>query len=256
MSARRRNSVQEIWVGWGEEAKLLTLPHPSDEMMPGVKWGNAASPYSPAYWAARCAWPPEDNPKFETRDGSLIEELGFCLLGGFGIKYEVNVLAFERLRECGVFDLAVRCSESEIEALLLEPLPTKVRPVRYRFPKQRARRLAKMREEMGSRDLSGLTPLDVRDELMEIEGVGPKTASWVVRNLFGSDEVAILDVHIIRVCQFLGIFPARISLPKDYAALEKRFLQFAETAGVSSALLDAIMWAEARTIPSSAWRLT
>lgn len=245
-----------MWIGCGESAKLLTLPHPDDEVLPGVKWGSATSPASPAYWAARCAWPMDQNPKFETRDGSLPEELGFCLLGGFGIRFDVNMLAFERLRDHGVFELDKAFEEEAIERLLREPLHAGARRIRYRFPRQRAQRIAKMRHVMRGRDFSHLSPLALREELLGIDGVGPKTASWVVRNLLGSDQVAILDVHIVRVCQKLGLFPPEISLPKDYLALEQLFLTFAEKAGVSSAMLDAIMWAEARAVPPAAWRLT
>ena len=95
-----------------------------------------------------------------------------------------------------------------------------------------------------------LQPLALRSALRSLDGVGPKTASWVVRNLLGSDDVAILDVHIIRVCQFIGLFPIRINLSRDYPILEELFLSFARKAGVRPSLLDAVMWAEARTVPA------
>lgn len=248
--------MQHVWVGCGQEAQQLTLPEPTQEVFPGVPWGCASSPFSPAYWIARCSWPLEDASDFVTKDGSLTEELGFCLLGGFGIRYEVNTAAFERLREKGVFSLECDFAMSEIEDLLLTPLMVDGRNVRYRFPRQRARRLWKMREVLRASTISLDDPLSLRDELMELEGVGPKTASWVVRNLLGSDQVAILDVHIIRVCQRLGLFPRNVTLPRDYRKLEEIFLDFASVAGVSSAQLDATIWAEARTVPADAWRLT
>lgn len=248
--------MQEVWVGNGEAARMLTLPSPEEELLPGVSWGSAASPHSPAYWVARCSWPDNENPNFVTRDGSLAEELGFCLLGGFGIRYEVNAAAFERLRDFGAFDLSASIDEGEIEALLLEPLRVGARSIRYRFPTQRARRIIKMRNALKVSDIPQSDPLGLREELMKLEGVGPKTASWVVRNLLGCDRVAILDVHIVRVCQKFGLFPREVSLPRDYQLLEERFLSFADSAGVSSAALDAIIWAEARTVPAEVWQLT
>jgi len=248
--------LQEVWVGNGEAARMLTLPGPEEELVPGVRWGSAASPQSPAYWVARCSWPDEEKPNFVTRDGSLAEELGFCLLGGFGIRYEVNAAAFERLKDFGVFVLNNSVDEVEIEALLLEPLRVGSRSIRYRFPTQRARRISKMRDALRSGHVAQSDPIDLRKNLMKLEGVGPKTASWVVRNLLGCDRVAILDVHIVRVCQRFGLFPREVSLPRDYHLLEERFLSFADSAGVSSAALDAIMWAEARTVPAEVWQLT
>lgn len=248
--------MQQVWVGYGEGARLIDLPAADEELLPGVMWGCASVPFSPAYWAARCAWPAETMPAFVTRDGSLAEEVGFCLLGGFGIRYEINALAFERLRDHGAFDLDLPFSIELITELLEAPLDFEGRAVRYRFPRQRARRISAMRDNLREAELLMLSAPDLRDALQTLEGVGPKTASWVVRNLLDSDDVAILDIHIIRVCQRAGIFPAEISLPRDYAALEARFLDFAERAGVRSSLLDAVMWAEARTVPPHVWALT
>lgn len=248
--------MQQVWVGNGIEAKMLTFPSPEVELLPGVNWGSAASPHAAAYWIARCSWPDTEKPNFVTRDGSLAEELGFCMLGGFGIRYEVNAAAFERLRGFGVFDLTNSVEPMEIEGLLREPLSVGSRPIRYRFPAQRARRISKMRNALILDDVAQSDPLDLREKLMKLEGVGPKTASWVVRNLLGCERVAILDVHIVRVCQNFGLFPRKVSLPRDYRLLEERFLSFADSAGVSSADLDAIIWAEARTVPAEVWQLT
>src|SRR5439155_12960651 len=140
----------------------------------------------------------------------------FCLLGGYGIRYEINILAFERLKAEGAFDLQRCFPERCLAELLLKPFDFSGRAVRYRFPHQRARRIARMRATLGRRDLLSLKPLAFRSALQALEGVGPKTASWVVRNLLGSDDVAILDVHVIRVCRLIGLFPTRINLPRDY----------------------------------------
>jgi len=91
-----------------------------------------------------------------------------------------------------------------------------------------------------------LTALELRDELLNLEGVGPKTASWIVRNLRGSDEVAILDIHVLRACSAMAVFPEEVSLPKDYEALERRFLNFATAIEVRASILDAVMWTEMR----------
>ena len=43
-----------------------------------------------------------------------------------------------------------------------------------------------------------MSPVALRDWLLAIPGIGPKTASWIVRNRTGSSAVAIIDVHILR----------------------------------------------------------
>jgi N-glycosylase/DNA lyase len=247
--------MQQVWAGYGETARLLSLPAGDKEVMPGVRWGCPSIPFSPAYWATRCAWPSDAIPQFVVRDGSLTEEVGFCLLGGFSIRYEMNALAFERLKTEGAFDLEHACPESHLVELLLRPFNVGGRAVRYRFPRQRARRIAGMRLTLAAVELLSLPPLVLRNALLSLDGVGPKTASWVVRNLLGSDEVAILDVHIIRACQFMGLFPAQIKLPRDYSILEKLFLSFAHKIDIRPSVLDAVMWSEVRTVPVYHFRI-
>ncbi|MEA3001512.1 MAG: hypothetical protein QOH81_300 [Sphingomonadales bacterium] len=238
--------MQEIWVGYGDGAQLVTVPSAHENVLPGIPWGSASRPFSPAYWAVRCQWPEAELPTFVSRDKSLVEEIGFCLLGGFGIRYEVNKAAFERLRERGTFDLERDCSLQDILVLLTEPLKLNGRKVRYRFPNQRARRLILMRQELSGSDLSEVAPTQLRKRLQELDGIGPKTASWIVRNYAGSDDVAILDVHVIRACRWMALFPPIIVLPRDYEELENRFLKFASIIGVRASVLDAVMWTEVR----------
>ncbi|MFL6726688.1 MAG: hypothetical protein ACJ8FS_09270 [Sphingomicrobium sp.] len=214
--------------------------------MTGVLWGRADMLDTPAYWALRCQV--EENPLhgFTSASASLLEEIGFCLLGGFGITAELNAAAFERLRSNAVFDLSARISEALVKSLLTEPLEVDGRRLRYRFPNQRARRLFAMRKKLARVDLESMPRPWVHSMLRDISGIGPKTAAWIMRNHFDSDDVAILDVHVIRACARLGVFPDKIVLPRDYEALEERFLKFAHALQVRPAVLDAIMWTDMR----------
>ena len=49
---------------------------------------------TPAYWALRCLVEESPLHGFTSTNGSLIDEIGFCLLGGFGITAELNSAAF------------------------------------------------------------------------------------------------------------------------------------------------------------------
>ncbi len=242
--------MQELWAG--EAGGVVRIPNPDVEVVPGVLWGTAEVPNTPAYWAIRCVW--EDaNPDYVTKQATLAEETGFCLLGGYGIKYEVNAAAFDRLQAARVFDLDFMVEEAEILALLKAPLQVNDRDVRYRFPNQRARRLASMRESLGKVSLNFRDPIGMRRALLAIEGIGPKTASWIVRNVLGSDEVAIIDVHILRACTNMGVFPSDIRLPRDYEPLERRFIAFSNAIHVRPSVLDAVMWSEMRSVPAKVW---
>jgi thermostable 8-oxoguanine DNA glycosylase len=176
----------------------------------------------------------------------LFEEIGFCLLGGFGITAELNTAAFCRLRDAGVFDHEINIVEDDIRLLLIEPLQIDGRARRYRFPNQRARRLAAMRERIAHADLDPLSENQLRVLLLSIEGIGPKTAAWIIRNHFDSDAVAILDIHVIRASSRLNLFPEKVALPRDYDFLQERFLRLAAALEVRPAVLDAVMWTEMR----------
>lgn len=239
--------MQEVWAGVGDQAQIVRLPPHNEHVISGVPWGFPDRFNTPAYWAVRCRWHSEAVPNFASKEPSLIEEVGFCLLGGFGIRFEVNAAAFDRLRTAGCFDLTrPALPEDRIRLLLLKPLAVGSSKIRYRFPNQRAHRLAKMRHAIADWDLSDLSATDLRRKLMTLEGVGPKTASWIVRNCRGSDEVAIIDVHLIRACRAMNIFPDSFVLPRDYDLLERRFLEFAEAIEVRPSILDAVIWTEAR----------
>lgn len=114
------------------------------------------------------------------------------------------------------------------------------------YPRQRAHRLHIALSAIRERPPQTENPITFRRQLMELPGIGPKTASWIVRNWLGSDDVAILDIHVLRAGTLMGLFPRGYQLPKDYDALERRFLEFAKAIQVRASLLDAIMWREMR----------
>lgn len=238
--------MQEAWAGSGPGARLVRLPPSETVAVPGVAWGRPDSVNTPAYWAVRCRWDGDAVPSYSANGSTLVEEIGFCILGGFGVRFEVADAAFRRLRACGVFEPGDGTAEAEIRALLVEPLDVGGRSIRYRFPNQRSSRIARMRERIACLDLDRIPALALRDALMEFDGIGPKTASWIVRNHLDSDDVAILDVHVIRACRAMKVFDAAVKLPRDYAALETRFLALASAIGVRASVLDSVMWSEVR----------
>jgi len=217
----------------------LEVPDPDVEIMPGVKWGLCGALFSPAYWRAKTYG--VDKALSVRLGRNLLEEAAACLLGGHGLPADVGVAAFRHLRDSGV--LTPESTEEKIRIRLNEPLRVGSRLVRYRFVRQKSKYLADL---LAAYRVSAppQAPLELRQWLLKIPGFGPKTASWVVRNHCDSDEVAILDIHIVRACQYVGAFPADVKLPRDYASLERRFIAFARAIGVRPACLDAVIWEE------------
>lgn len=219
--------------------------NPYDEVLPGVIWGRPEWVFSPAYWAELANVAEIDGELF-AKPESLLEEIVFCLLGGYGVTAEMNCAAFVHLKSAGMFGAPWSHDAKEIESLLSAPLSVGSKQKRYRFPKQRAKRVSNALRVLDSVSLPDNDALALREALLDLEGIGPKTASWIVRNWTGSDEVAILDIHVHRAGIKMGIFSANSSLPRDYETMEKQFLSFAEKISVKASELDVLIWSNMR----------
>jgi thermostable 8-oxoguanine DNA glycosylase len=160
---------------------------------------------------------------------------------------EVNFAVWEHLHDKGLFG-PTPPDAAQIEAWLREPFKVGGRMIRYRFPQQRAERIAQALKELECADPDPTDGLALRARLMQLPGVGPKTASWIVRNWAGSDALAILDIHVLKAGQIMGLFPTRARLSRDYEQLENCFLTFSKALGVRESLLDALIWREVRIL--------
>lgn len=230
----------------------LPLPFSQhDEVVPGVKFGRPDQLLTPAYWAVRCETADLADIDFVNRHGSLADEIGFCLLGGFGVTLEVATAFYQRLRDFGVFQAGSDVTERELLNLLMEPAIVNGRPHRYRFPNQRARRISAAMKELSRMELDPGDPIGFRDSIQSLEGVGPKTASWIVRNWLDVDTIAILDIHVLRAGWAMNLFARDCRLPKDYLDLENRFIMFAEQLDLRASVLDSVIWSDMRRFGSS-----
>ena len=226
----------------------LLLPSPDALAIDLLRWGRHDELCSPAYWAAQ-AWMWElDEPDHFRLGRCLREELLACMLGGYGIPAEVGLAAYARLRPFADAMAQELCDESFLREALIRPLTVGARSVRYRFPGQKARLVAGAFRSLNA-GVEALADLELRDELTKLPGVGPKTASWVVRNLRGSDEVAILDVHLLRAGLLLGIFPGGLTVERNYRELESAFIRFARAIGARASILDSVIWMTMRQLP-------
>ena len=230
--------------------RMLAPFHPDDEVMPGIRFGREDELLTPAYWAMRCATADPVDIDFVNRHGTLEEEIGFCLLGGFGVTLAVATAFFERLRTNGAFEKGAVLREADLFVMLDAPAAVFGRPHRYRFPRQRARRLYRAMADLAQMEFDEADPNRFRDQIQSLEGVGPKTASWIARNWLGTDSIAILDIHVLRAGWLLKLFDKNCRLPRDYLDLESRFLCFAKNLHVRASVLDSVMWYDMRTFGS------
>ncbi len=226
-----------------------SIPDPDVELMPEVRWGNAAEILTPAFWRFRYITDHSIRERKNYRLGdTLREEVVACLLGGHGIVGEIGLAAFERLRSCGIIDQS-QPSQLEIEAVLQEPMLVNDRTIRYRFPKQKAKYIAAALRFLDLHPVPETGARELREWLTQIPGIGFKTGAWIVRNWSDSDEVAILDIHIHRAGVIAGFYAPNDDISRRYRAMERTFLDFADAVNVPAGILDNQIWNIMRIVP-------
>lgn len=228
----------------------LTLPGSGREVLPGLVWGQAACPFTPAFWAAQVWLDRNIDSQIDLRWGpTLIEEIAGCLLGGHGITWEMNRAAFRRVFDSGA--LTNRLTVGEATKLLAEPFWVDNRYVRYRFPYRKGAFLAAAINRLHDEQPPVGNPLEFRNWLTTFHGVGLKTASWITRNFLNFSRVAVVDVHVFRACVLMRLFSGKERIACHYHCLENRYLQLADGLGVNPQCLDVTIWKTMRQLPSS-----
>lgn len=229
----------------------VELPTADAEVIPGVPWGAMEAFPTPAYWAyqvyARRLMGDRINYKL---GATLKEEVGACLLGGHGIPASVGLAAFHHVKERGAFGDQPPSEEVLLE-WLQEPMAVEGRFVRYRFAKQKARYLCAALQKLSVERAPLGSGKALRDWLLDIPGIGYKTASWVARNWLDADDVAILDIHILRAGLLGKFFESNLTVERHYLELEEQFIRFSKGLGVRASELDALMWLEMMSSPAT-----
>lgn len=227
----------------------IEFPSPEEEVLPSVRWGAIDAFPSPAYWAYQVKAKQLRGGFVHHRLGATFrEEICACLLGGYGIPASIGLAAFEHLKREGLFENNTP-NLKEIVEMLSSPLKMQNRYVRYRFAKQKARYIHAALMKLDHEEPIEHNGKNLRNWLLEIPGVGFKTASWIARNWLGADDVAILDIHIYRAGVIGGYLTPTKTMSKDYLCLEDQFITFSRALGVRTSELDAVMWQEMMTSP-------
>ncbi|HEY1399809.1 hypothetical protein [Roseateles sp.] len=235
------------------------LPDPHHLLLTGVRWGAVEEFPTPAYWMQqtlarrldRLNGPDHPDAAWPAASGrSLAEEVGASLLGGPGIPAAVGLAAFARIRERGAFVQPGVC-ELTLAAWLSEPLDVEGQVLAFRFATQKARHLAAvMPALLSAPDFEA--GQEVRNWLMALPGVGPKTASAIVRGWSASEEIALLDVHLLRIGQVIGLFSRKLTVERHYLEAEARLLKLCAAMDVHPSELEAVVAAEMRRSPETA----
>lgn len=222
--------------------QISKIPTPTMDIMPGIKWGNYEKLFTPAYWKVQYLMH-SDNEKFDINyrfGDNILEEVVACLLGGFGLKSEIGLAAFQRLQEKNQIKEAI--SYEAVLKSLKTPFINNGKSVHYRFPNQKAKYITAFLNRTDLKSIPLNNDIELRNWLLSIKGIGPKTAAWITRNYLNSENVAIIDIHIYRACLIMGLYTEYYDIQKDYVKLEQIFLQFCEELDVQPSKMDALIW--------------
>jgi len=193
---------------------------------------------------------------FERTERDLYREVVACILGS-QVSFEMALAATDALEAEGLLSYSgdregyATC----VAQVLLQPLcrPEWERNRRYRFPTARGNAIANTAatfyENGGS--IKGFLgryhdPFTARRQIVDkAKGIGPKQASMVLRNMGFSDELAILDTHLLRFMNMSGLrqtVPSSVSTLKNYEKTEKVFLEYSSETGWPTGILDQAIW--------------
>ena len=62
------------------------------------------------------------------------------------------------------------------------------------------------------------------------------------RRIQKSERVAILDIHLLRAGQLMGLFESTEQVSLHYFSMEDKYLRFCKALDVFPSLIDEIMW--------------
>jgi thermostable 8-oxoguanine DNA glycosylase len=209
-------------------------------------WATMWPAFAQAYEELGCPGPPAS-------ESELRRELVFCLLGGHGVTYEMNRSAATAVDELDVFSdqHAADTLWDELVGVLsaarFDPPRKDGSPRRYRFPRRKATLIVQARGwvlDAGSLT-AGLSACsserDCRAWLMSCPGLGPKSASWVLRNTGWARDLAILDIHVLRAMADFGVI-SDARLGSDYEAVERKFVDWCGQVGAAPGVFDLFLW--------------
>jgi thermostable 8-oxoguanine DNA glycosylase len=233
----------------------IEFPTPETEVLPGVPWGSIDAFPTPAYWAYQVFAQRIQGNRINYKLGeTLKEEVGACLLGGHGIPANVGLAAYHHVKQKGAFGERPPTEEMLLQ-WLSEPLSVEGRNIHYRFAKQKARYLAAALQKLAVEKAPLSSGKALRNWLLSVPGIGYKTASWVARNWLDADDVAILDIHILRAGLLGKFLQSNLTVERHYLELEEQFLRFSEGLGVRASELDALIWLEMMSSPETVHRI-
>lgn len=192
----------------------------------------------------------------EASEERLLFELILAILGSQN-RYEVALRFSEEIRDYKLLEnnhsMKIELLTEKIQTILSMALEIEGTSIKYRFPNSKAKFIA--HNLLYLQLYGGLKSLLSQTEdiaqlraffVKEIKGIGPKQSSHFLRNVGYSNEVAVLDIHILRYMQIQGIieetYIKAIGTLKEYEKLESLLIDFLRYMKYPIGLIDQAIW--------------
>lgn len=201
----------------------------------------------------------------------LTFELLICILGS-GVRYELCLAYADAVRAILVRrkltnDVNMHDYLILVEEILNAPTYSSINGKaykRYRYPKRAASHIVESLYNIdckyGSfkKMISSMkTPSGLRRELIFLcPGIGPKQSSHYVKNIGLTDNVAILDRHILNYLKLIDdvdICPRQVSKIDKYEEVERRFIDKVSKFNHAVSVVDQSMWFVMRALGKGAY---
>jgi N-glycosylase/DNA lyase len=205
----------------------------------------------------------------EMTEDQLIKELLVCILGS-GVRHNVSVAYATGVIQSNLL-IKKKILNNDIQLAIKEFLQSPVKSCtgnsvyrRYRYPNRGAKFIShsivniynkyRSLKKLVSSDLDVFT---LRRELIYLcPGIGPKQASHFLKNIGYTDELAILDRHIIRYMELAGEnneIRLKIATIDKYEEIEKHFISLINKFQYSVSVVDQAMWFVMRALGREAY---
>ena len=205
----------------------------------------------------------------EMTECQLIKELLVCILGS-GVRHDISVSYATEIIQSNLLTKK-NILNNEIQLAIREFLQSPVKSCtgnsvykRYRYPNRGAKFISQTifniyhkYRSLKKLVSSGSDAFTLRRELIGLcPGIGPKQASHFLKNIGYTDEVAIIDRHIIRYMKLAGEnneISFKISTIDKYEEIENRFISLSNKFHYSVSVVDQAMWFVMRALSREAY---
>lgn len=193
-------------------------------------------------------------------------ELVSCILGS-RVRYETAKECTKHLKDGRLLTIPkLLASPETVGMYTIEELNKPIYPPykngkgsRYPYPKSKSQYIIKTGIEIYENSFTSIKDIlkSSKDENMAREklvkmctGIGPKQASLFLRNIGYSENLAILDSHVIHYMDLFGMRDrkTRINTMNDYTKHEDLLLFYADSLNKTLATVDIAIWVVMRVI--------